>query len=334
MKKLVSVITALTMAISLAACSAPAVEQSAGSTGEVESSGKGETLHFVYVSPLLAHPVWLNAKEGFEQACEELGVQGDWVGPQTISPEEMSKLVETAVAQKADGIITQGLVPAGPVKTAIDAGIPVLVVDSDIPDADRLAFFGKDVHKQAEVLYEAVSKRIEAATPINASVQVAALNYQLSHDMIDAIEEEFSKHPGGFKLVNISESKSDKMKSTTEWENTFKGYPEVNVAINLAAEAGPACAKVIQDKGIRDKVLVFGVDDTEETLDLIRKDELDGTVATSFFNYGYQAAYWLFQNITEGKKPEQVVNDAGTIIVTKENIDTYGDALKIKVDLK
>ncbi|MFT4106662.1 MAG: substrate-binding domain-containing protein [Lacrimispora sp.] len=346
MKRLVSAMTALMMAASLTACSTPTEQPSttaAKSEAAAESSsGSGETaqetakeeLHFVYVSPLLAHPVWLIAKQGFEQACDELGVQGDWVGPQNISPEEMSKLIETAVAQKADGIITQGLVPAGPVKTAIDGGIPVLVVDSDIPDADRLAFFGKDVNKQAEVLYETVVQLKGKDFPIHASVQVAALNYQLSHDMIDAIKEVFSKHPGGFELVNISESKSDKMKSTTEWENTFKGYPEVNVAINLAAEAGPACAKVVLDKGIRDQVLVFGVDDTDETLDLIRKGELDGTVTTSFYNYGYQAAYWLYQNITEGKKPEQVINDAGTIIVTNENIDNYSDALKIKVDLK
>lgn len=327
MKKLLSMALALSMTVSLAACSASA-------TNQTSSQAAPEQLHFVYVSPLLAHPVWLIAKQGFEQACDELGVQGDWVGPQNISPEEMSKLVETAVAQKADGIITQGLVPAEPVKTAISAGIPVLVVDSDILDADRLAFFGKDVNKQAEVLYEATSKKIDQNTPIYASVQVAALNYQIAHDQIDAIKDVFSKHPGGFEVVSISESKSDKMKSTTEWENSFKAYPEINVAINLAAEAGPACAKVVQDKGIRDKVLVFGVDDTEETLDLIRKNELDGTVATSFFNYGYQAAYWLYQHITEGKKPEQVVNDAGTIIITNENIDSYSDALKVKVDLK
>ncbi|MBT9779750.1 substrate-binding domain-containing protein [Clostridium sp. MCC353] len=334
MKKLLSAVLALSMAVSLAACSAPAANQTEGAGGKKEETTAADQLHFVYVSPLLAHPVWLIAKQGFEQACEELGVQGDWVGPQNISPEEMSKLVETAVAQKADGIITQGLVPAEPVKTAISAGIPVLVVDSDIPDTDRLAFFGKDVKKQADVLYEGACKKIDQDTPIKASIQVAALNYQIAHDQIDAIKEVFSKHPGGFEVVNISESKSDKMKSTTEWENTFKAYPETNVAINLAAEAGPACAKVVQDKGIRDQVVVFGVDDTEETLDLIRKDELDGTVATSFFNYGYQAAYWLYQNITEGKKPEQVINDAGTIIITKENIDTYGDALKVKVDLK
>ena len=184
------------MAVSLAACSAPAANQ-AETAGEKKEEAAAEQLHFVYVSPLLAHPVWLIAKQGFEQACQELDVQGDWVGPQNISPEEMSKLIETAIAQKADGIITQGLVPAEPVKTAISAGIPVLVVDSDILDADRLAFFGKDVKKQAEVLYEATSKKIDKDTPIYASVQVAALNYQIAHDQIDAIKEVFSKHPAG-----------------------------------------------------------------------------------------------------------------------------------------
>lgn len=323
-KRLTALLATMAMAVSLIGA-VPATE--------VKAEEK-EELHFVYVSPLLAHPIWLVAKDGFEQACEELGIKGDWVGPQNISPEEMTKLVETAVAEKADAIITQGLVPAAPVKTAIEQDIPVLVVDSDIPDADRMAFFGKDVNVQAEVLYESVKEKIGEDNPIKASVQVAALNYQTAHDQINAVEEVFSKHPGGFEIVNTTESKSDKMKSTTEWENTFKAYPEINVAINLAAEAGPACAKVVKDKGIRDKVLVYGVDDTEETLDLIKNGDLDGTVVTSFWNYGYQATYWLYQHITEGKNPEQVVNDAGTILVTNDNLETYSETLREKVDLK
>lgn len=323
-KRLTALLATMAMAVSLIGA-VPATE--------IKAEEK-EELHFVYVSPLLAHPIWLIAKDGFEQACEELGIKGDWVGPQNISPEEMTKLVETAVAEKADAIITQGLVPAAPVKTAIEQDIPVLVVDSDIPDADRMAFFGKDVNVQAEVLYESVKEKIGEDNPIKASVQVAALNYQIAHDQIEAIEEVFGKHPGGFEIVNTTESKSDKMKATTEWENTFKAYPEINVAINLAAEAGPACAKVVEDKGIRDKVLVYGVDDTEETLDLIKNGDLDGTVVTSFWNYGYQATYWLYQHITEGKTPEQVINDAGTILVTNDNLDTYSETLREKVDLK
>lgn len=292
-----------------------------------------EDLHFVFVSPLLAHPVWLIAKEGFDQAVSELGIKGDWVGPQGIAPEEMAKLIETAVAQKADAIITQGLVPAGPVIAAIEAGIPVLVVDSDIPDADRLAFFGKDVTVQAQCFLAAIEEKLGKDTPLKISIQVAALNYQVAHDQIDAIKTVFANHAGGFEVLNITESKSDKMKATTEWQNTFNTYPELNVAISLCAEGGPACANVVSEMSLRDKVAVYGVDDIDETLDLIRNGGMDGTVATSFFNYGYQATYWLYQHITEGKVPAQVINDAGTIIITSENVDTYGDALRVKVDL-
>lgn len=334
-KKVVSMLLAASMVLSLGACQSTKETKvsDANKTDNADQPTK-EKLHFVYVSPLLAHPIWLISKEGFEKACDELGIQGDWVGPQNISPEDMSKLVETAVAQKADAIITQGLVPAGPVKTAIDAGIPVLVVDSDITDTDRIAFFGKDVKKQAELLYESTKTKFGENTPIKASVQVAALNYQIAHDQIDAIKEAFGSHPGGFELLNITESNSDKMTATTEWENTFQTYPDINVAINLAAEAGPACSKVVMDKGLRDNVSVYGVDDTDETKELIKKGELDGTIVTSFYNYGYQAAYWLYQNITEGKTPENVVNDAGTIMLSKDNLETYEDQLRVKVDLK
>jgi ribose transport system substrate-binding protein len=290
--------------------------------------------HFVYVSPLLAHPVWLIAKNGFDAACKELGIQGDWVGPQGISPEEMAKLVDTAVAQKADAIITQGIVPSAPVQTAVDKGIPTLIVDSDLPDVNgRLAFFGKDTKVQARLLYEDTLKRLGPNTRINASIQVSNLQYEVAHRMIADVEEAFGKHPGGYRLINTTESKSEKIIATTQWENTLNTYPEINVAICFAAEAGPACAGVVREKGIHNKVIIYAVDDVDETLDLLRKGDLDGTIVTSFWNYGYQATYWLYQNITEGKKPAQVVNDAGTILVNKANVDTYADALKVKKDL-
>ena len=276
--------------------------------GGRDSGKKSGQKHFVYVTPLLAHPVWLIAKNGFGQACSELGIRGDWVGPQIISPEEMTKLVDTAVAQKADAIITQGLVPAPPVQAAVEAGVPVLIVDSDLPDVDRLAFFGKDTKIQASQLYKDVLAKLGANARLNVSIQVSNLMYEVSHRQIADIEEAFGKHPGGFKLVNTSESKSEKIQAATEWERTFNAYPEINVAINLAAEAGPACATVVKEKGIRAKTLVYAADDIDKSLDLIRSGDMDGTSVTSFFNYGYQATYWLYQHITQGKKPAKVIS--------------------------
>ena len=319
MKKLLALTLALVLTLSLFGCTGTG-------TGETTAPPQDDSLHFVYVSPLLSHPIWLVAKEGFEDACTDLGIQGDWVGPQGVSPEEMAKLIDTAVAQKADGIITQGLVPAEPVNAAIEAGIPVLVVDSDISDAEgRLAYIGKDNAIQAQLIYESVSAKLDPNTPIYCAVQVAALNYEVAYEEIDTLEAVFADWPGGFEVVNISESKSDKLTSTNAWQNTFQTYPEVNLAVSFAAEAGPACANVVTEIGKKDDILVYAVDDEAETLDLIRAGAIDGTVVVSFYNYGYQAAYWLWQHVTEGLTPENVINPASLMMVDGTNVDTYGD---------
>lgn len=342
MKKLTALLLVLAMALSLAACSAApaapetkAPEAPAAEAPATEApAAPAEDLHFVYVSPLLSHPIWLVAKNGFDAACEELGIQGDWVGPQGISAEEMAQLVDTAVAQGADAIISQSICPVAPLQNAIDAGIPVLMVDGDHDDLEgRLAYLGKDLEKQAELMYEEVAKVIPADQKIYMSIQCANLNAQFYVDQNNAVEEAFSKHPGGFELTNISVSTSDKAIGTNEWLNTFNTYPEVNVCINLGAEAAAACVTASDELGITENLTIIGVDDTDENLALIREGKVLATSVVSFWNYGYQAAYWLYQNITEGRVPEQVKNDGGTMMVTKDNIDTYSELLKVKVDL-
>ncbi len=347
------VLAASMMAASLTGCGSGSSDSAAGSavsksaeTSETKTedpsapseASEGITdskdLYFTYVSPLLSHPIWLIAKDGFDTACEELGIEGDWVGPQGLSAEEMAQLVDTAVAQNADGIITQGICPAEPVQAAVDAGVAVLTVDSDIDSVEgRLAYLGKDIEKQGELMYEEACKYIGDDEKIVLSVQCAALNTDFYVDSKDAVVAAFEKHPGGFELANVSLSNSDKATSTTEWLNTFNTYPEVNVCVNLAAEAASGCVTASDELGITDDLIVLGVDDTDENMDLLKEGKIKGTIVVSFWNYGYQAAYWLYQNITEGRVPESKVNDGGTMMVNADNMDTYGDLLKVKVDL-
>lgn len=311
------------------------VSEEAGNTENADETGAAkDDLYLVYVSPLLSHPIWLVAKDGFDAACAELGIEGDWVGPQGLSAEEMAQLVDTAVAQNADGIITQGICPAEPVQAAVDAGVAVLTVDSDIASVDgRLAYLGKDITRQAELMYEEACKYVSQDEKIVLSIQCAALNSDFYVDSNNAVIAAFEKHPGGFELANISVSNSDKATGTNEWLNTFNTYPEVNVCVNLAAEAASACITASDELGITDDLIVFGVDDTDENMDLLKEGKIKGTIVVSFWNYGYQAAYWLYQNITEGRVPEQKINDGGTMMVTTENMDNYDELLKVKVDL-
>ena len=182
-------------------------------------------------------------------------------------------------------------------------------------------------------MYEEVAKVIPEDEKIVMSIQCADLTSQFYVDQNAAVEEAFSQHPGGFELVNTTLSKSDKATGTNEWLNTFNTYPEINVCINLAAEAAAACVTAADELGITDNLTIVGVDDTDENLELLREGKILCTSVVSFWNYGYQATYWLYQNITEGRVPEQVINDGGTMMVTTDNVDEYNELLKVKVDL-
>jgi ribose transport system substrate-binding protein len=68
-------------------------------------------LSLVFVTPLIAHPVWDVARAGFEAAAKDLGFNGQYVGPQGIDPAEMVNQIELAIASKVDGINTMPIAP-------------------------------------------------------------------------------------------------------------------------------------------------------------------------------------------------------------------------------
>lgn len=281
-------------------------------------------LHIVFVTPLIAHPVWLVAKEGFEQAAKDLNFRGDWVGPSVISADEMIKQIEVAIAEKADGIITQGINPEAMVpvlKKADTAKIPVVVTNSDIPDAPRLAYLGTNPTNLGHWGAEAIVKKLNGKAP-KVAAMVSVLDYKIGYDMVEGYKEVLSKQPG-YEFKIKSESKADMLTAVQQWENIFNTYPDVNVAINVSGEAGAACAKVVEEMKLQDKVTIIAIDDIKETMDYIRKGTIYATMTQNFYRKGYQASQWLVDYIKTGKKPPQLLNDSGTMVVTKENIDTY-----------
>lgn len=95
--------------------------------------------YFLFATPLKEHETWLKAKTGFQAACSDYGLKCAWEGPAGIDTEMMEEVMETGILQKADAIITQGVVDPDMVRKAQAQGIPVVLVDSDIPESDSFA---------------------------------------------------------------------------------------------------------------------------------------------------------------------------------------------------
>lgn len=284
--------------------------------------------YILFATPLKEHPIWLQSKVGYEKACSELGVKCDWIGPTVIDTEEMSNVIETGLMQGADGIITQGVIDPELVNRAYELNIPIFLVDSDIPNSNRFAYMGKDFKKQAELLLEDIEKKYGKKKHLKIAIQVAESSFTIAQDQIKQIEEVFQSHEGGFEIVSVSESKSDRVRSKKEWGIVFEESPDINVSLSFAAESAELCAERAQELGRKEDMLIYGVDDLPSTLDMIKSGKIDGTVATSFYDYGYQGVLMLYDYIKNGIEPTQRIYSPTLLIVNKENVNSYGKDAK------
>lgn len=275
--------------------------------------------YYIFATPLASHPIWLQAKKGFFDACRDLGVNGDWLGPNVIDVDAMEKVVRTGVLQKADGIITQGVLDSDVMKEAKKNSVPVVLVDSDMRPEDRLCFIGKDFHHQAELFLQDIEQRRGKDVHLTIAIQAANLDFDIARQQIDEIRSVFALHPGGFEIVSLSSSMSDEVRSQKEWTQVLAEHPEVNVAINFAGESGCCCYDAASRLKRQDDILIYGVDDIEHTVDYVRQGKIQGTVITSFYQYGYQSMM-ILQSYSDMMTSPSISNIKPTLL-TRETLE-------------
>ena len=281
-------------------------------------------LSLVFVTPLVAHPVWDVARAGFEAAAKELNFDGQYVGPQGIDPSEMVNQIELAIASKVDGIITMPIAPTAmrPVlKKAAEAKIPVVFVGAEDPESVSLAFVGTNEANLGKQGGAAIKAKF-GKKPLRAIVLQSTMDASFAIKARDGYLAALKDYPD-FKMVLNEACNSDMQIAMQKFEAAFKAYPEINLVIGVCGEAGPAAAKVIKENKPEGKITVVAIDDVEETVNLIKSGAVWGTEAQNFYKMGNLGAKILVDFITKGKKPAATTNDSGSIFVTKANLDTY-----------
>lgn len=279
--------------------------------------------YLLFVAPLEEHPLWLQTKDGFLKACEQNDYHCDWIGPKNMDTEKMNEVMKTGILQKADGIITQGVVSEALINQAIEAKIPVVLVDSDMPTSKRTAYFGKNFHDQAQRLLTDIQKKQDENQKLMIAIQVSEITFDIAIQQVQQVEEVFKDYPGGYEIVEITSSKSDQVRAKQEWARVFYHHPEINISLNFAGECVAACYESAINAGMRDQMFIYGVDDMEQTIQLLKEDRIDGSIITSFHGYGYDAVMFLKKYFDSEKQEAEKLHPAHLQLVTPENIEDY-----------
>jgi ribose transport system substrate-binding protein len=297
-------------------------------------SAADKPLRITFVTPLVAHPVWDVARNGFEAACKEFNVECQYVGPQTIDLTAMINQIETAIVEKVDGIITMPMNPEswGPVLIkAKEKGIAMVLAGSDVPikngvpDYPRLAAVGTDEKELGTIGANEILKVLKGAAPKVITMQ-STMDAPFANKARDGYLAVLSKQPG-YELKAMEDCQSDMLIALQKYEGLFKAHPDTNVVVGVCGECGPAAAKVVEEMKIKG-ITILAVDDVAETLGWVEKGTIHATIAQNFYGIGYIPVKLIVDSVRNGKKPAKDVYNSGVILVTKENLKTYPEEAK------
>ena len=150
-------------------------KDTAGGAGSV--AGARPDVYFE-ISALGSASYFFDHKEGLRIAGEALGVETQYKGPSDLNIQAMIQAIELAVARKPGGIMVVGFEESlnDAVNKAVEAGIPVVTLDSDLPNSKRVAFVGTGNYdagfKGGEKLAELIGGRGKVAILTKVGQQI------------------------------------------------------------------------------------------------------------------------------------------------------------------
>ncbi len=351
MKKLIALLLALVMILSLAACA---------STGNGEENKGGETgkKTIAVIAKGESHAFWQAVKAGALKAAQEKGYELTFQGPADESPASVNNqmtMVQTALTNNVSGIVlaTIGSGFGEHLTQAYDKNIPIVTFDSGLRAPDDItegknpivAHVATDNKAAASIagekMFEAIKAEVAKASA-DAPYIVGVIQHDLTATGID--------RAAGFM---------DKFKELADADETTKGKYEIvkeakdgdanqnyKVALEALYEMGiKACfmtnegvAKQVYDaakaaEGKYDNIIFTGFDAGTKQVTWIKNNDTPtilGAVAQDSIQMGYEAVMQCIAAIEGGTPADKLIDgtwyNSETVVEMIEKDLAYTDS--------
>lgn len=294
---------------------------------------------YYLISNNLKLAYWQTAAQGFNKAAADYHVQSKVVGPDTYDPQAELTALQQAIAAKPAGIlisVADAAMFQSEINAGIDAGIPIITMDSDAPHSHRLFFIGTN---NLEAGHLGGQRVVNHLTGAKGNVVFFSMPGQPNLDeRFKGYQEVFADHPG-IKTVEVVDIKGEPTAAfdKTQQYMSQTGDKKIDAFICLEASAGKEVANVLKNNSAKDRLLV-AMDVDPDTLNLIRSGVIDATIAQKPYTMGYIGLKALDQIAHDGPKtfssdysvdtfsPFPVFVDTGTAVVDKVNVDLFGNS--------
>jgi simple sugar transport system substrate-binding protein len=263
---------------------------------------------------------WTVVKKGVDDAAKLMGVDVSYQAPQTTDMVAQARMIDAAVAQKVNGLVVS--IPDADaldksVKAAVDAGIPVIVIDSgedEVPKVGARLFVGTTNY------FEQGARAAKQLMAAGVTKGVCA-----NHEAGNLVNE--SACDGFIKVMGANGDRVEISMDPTDTAGRMKAYlsahPDVTGILALGAPSAANIVHALSEAGTLSKYKIGNFDVSGDTLDPLSKNEILFSFDSQQYMMGYLPIVMLTLNAKYGLLP---INN----IYTGPNPVTASDVAKIQ----
>ncbi|MCH7919492.1 MAG: sugar ABC transporter substrate-binding protein [Planctomycetes bacterium] len=262
----------------------------------------------------------VNIKEAMVIRAQELGVRLI-INDAERSAEKQIQQIESFIAQRVDAIIlnpceVEASSPA--VDKAIQAQIPIVNVNSETRSVPT-AFVGSRDEQSAEIAINFLAERLEGKGRI---VMLSGYPGQAAEIKRSQGAKSTLKKHAGLQLIAEQTANWSREEGMALMENWLQAYKdEIDGVFAQNDEMGMGALQALESAGVKDRIVLVGVDAIADALKAVKDGRLDATVFQNAKGQGSRAVETALQ-IIRGEPYEEAVFIPFEL-VTAENVDEY-----------
>jgi len=310
----------------------------------VACSGGGETTDdsmgqqgkrddvYILVSALGSNSYFYDHKMGLKTAGNYFGVETQYKGPPDLNIPAMIQAIELAVARKPGGILVVGFEESlnNAVNKAVEAGIPVVTLDSDLPNSKRVSFVGTGNY---EAGYNGGMKLGELVGGRGKVALLTKVGQPNLEERLNGYKDALATF-SGVTIVRVADTKSEVSMAAQAAAAVLSSHQDLAGFGCVESSGGAGCATALREAGRDGDIKVVAMDRDNDILNFIKKGVIDATVAQQTALMPFYGLSMLI-NLNHGEVPISSDNvaagisgvprsiDTGTILIDKSNCELF-----------
>ena len=288
---------------------------------------------YIMVTTSVNLPLYVNHdQKAFLAWGKKMGVHTSILGPSDWDVPTQIATIEQVILGKPAGLLINGTDPgiAQVIKKAVEAGIPTVVYDSDIPNSGRHCFIGSDWYEMGRLQGERMAKIIGEKGKVACMGILGMENMEAG---FKGFQDALKKYPG-IEFLGKYDDKSNVETAAKITADLLAANPGLAGIAGFDSNSGPGMALSVKEAGKAGKIKITTVDAEPEHLALVKQGVINYLVGQKRELFTWYGAQFLFD--MRHKTMPLSANDAmagvipiprtvitGSIEIDSSNVDQF-----------